>query len=131
MKSILIPIHPEWFIAIVTGLKTVEVRKFQLETPFIVYLYLTKGQKVTRNGEEENGKIVASFCVSHIDTYLNPQDYIIGSCLTEREIREYARGKTIFGWHISNLVIFDHPLQLECFGIKKAPQNFCYIKEKK
>ena len=44
MKSVLISIQPKWCELIANGKKTVEVRKTKpkLETPFKVYIYMTK-----------------------------------------------------------------------------------------
>lgn len=47
MKSVLISIQPKWCELIVSGKKTVEVRKTKpkLETPFKCYIYCTNGGK--------------------------------------------------------------------------------------
>ena len=47
MKSVLISIKPKWCELIVSGKKTVEVRKTKpkLETPFKCYIYCTKNGK--------------------------------------------------------------------------------------
>jgi predicted transcriptional regulator len=74
------------------------------------------------------------------------------SCLTVEEIKEYAKGKPIYGWYISNLKIYDKPKDLNeftsickfkdgncdiCVFYKKAvdgcsrtiksPQSWCYV----
>lgn len=36
-------------------------------------------------------------------------------CLTKKEIDNYGKGKTIYGWHISNLKIYDKPKELSEF----------------
>lgn len=53
MKSILISIRPEWCEKIVSGEKTVEIRKTRpkLEPAFKVYIYCTK----KRIGGDSNG----------------------------------------------------------------------------
>lgn len=47
MKTVLISIQPKWCEKIISGEKTVEVRKTRpkLETPFKCYIYCTKGDK--------------------------------------------------------------------------------------
>lgn len=37
------------------------------------------------------------------------------SCLTQDELMDYGRGDTLFGWHISNLVIYEKPKELSEF----------------
>ena len=36
-------------------------------------------------------------------------------CLTQNEIYEYAKGRTLYGWHISDLKIYDKPKELSEF----------------
>lgn len=86
MKAVLISIKPKWCKLIVTGNKTVEVRKTKpkLETPFKVYIYCTNGGNkslsyadycgydITDFHEDflANGKVVAEFIcdkVEHIE----------------------------------------------------------------
>ena len=65
------------------------------------------------------------------------------SCLTYEELADYiGNGKTGYGWHISDLRIYDAPrepseftgLRDTRFGaapcdIKRAPQSWCYVEE--
>lgn len=46
-------------------------------------------------------------------------------------LRDYAQtAYTIFLWHIVDVQVFENPLQLEeNFGIKRAPQSFCYVRK--
>ena len=61
MKSVLISIQPRWCELIISGKKTVEVRKTRpkLETPFKVYIYCTKNKEklidVIHEGDEVYG----------------------------------------------------------------------------
>ena len=65
------------------------------------------------------------------------------SCLTLRDMHEYLKAAKGYGWHISDLVIYDMPKALESFTglrdtkfgaapyeIKRAPQSWCYVEEK-
>lgn len=65
--------------------------------------------------------ILAHIMVSTVDC--------MHSCLSACEILEYADGKTVYGWHISNLKIYDKPKELSEFGIKRSPQSWCYVEE--
>ena len=58
-----------------------------------------------------------------------------GSCLTWKELQDYGKGKTLYGWHISDLKIYDKPKELSEFWnlkgepIKRAYQSWGYINE--
>ena len=182
MKSVLMSIHPKWCELIASGKKTVEVRKTKpkLETPFKCYIYCTIGKdslasvngKVNKPNEiiidltknstiyELNGKVIGEFVCDKIKEitadnlvaiyFNNPQE---NTCLNDLEMRQYADGKNLFLWHISNLIIYDKPKELSEFlidckncgkkfvgdmdcwkgcingyrRITKPPQSWCYI----
>ena len=137
MKSVLISIQPKWCELIANGKKTVEVRKTKpkLETPFKVYIYCTKDNKNTffppltqkllnespkdfvidRRG---NGKVIGEFVCNEI-TVAECGSYCVlpkpKTMLDELDLLEYANGKTVYGWHISDLVIYDKPKELSEF----------------
>ena len=50
-------------------------------------------------------------------------------CLTSKELLNYGKGKPIYGWHISDLVIYDEPKKLSDFGLTRPPQSWCYVEE--
>lgn len=71
-----------------------------------------------------------------------------GTCLTYDEIINYCNGNELYGWHISDLVIYDKPRELSEFefpkdyiyqsyrkrnhyfkGITRPPQSWCYVEE--
>lgn len=84
---------------------------------------------------------------SFFDT--EPPLQVPGTCLTDKEIAEYlGNGKTGYGWHISDLVIYDEPKRpsefkrhdptydFSVFGevsrtytINRPPQSWCYVEE--
>lgn len=63
MKAVLISIRPKWVEKIVSGEKTLEVRKTRpkLETPFKCYIYCTRAKKrlvtILKDGDENYGEI--------------------------------------------------------------------------
>ncbi len=130
MKSVLISIQPKWCELIASGKKTVEVRKTRpkLETPFKCYIYCTKDEPLYRsgekfcckNGEFGNGKVIGEFVCANIAKGTSQ----MGSCLSMQEISEYANGKEVYGWHISDLVIYDKPKKLGEF--RKLCENDLY-----
>ena len=86
-----------------------------------------------------NGKVIGEFVCDEVITYIaddfigaidydgttrtEPVDgefayWIPGqdkTCLNTCEINEYGNGKTIYGWHISELKIYDQPKEIEHF----------------
>lgn len=59
-------------------------------------------------------------------------------CLSHDELMEYGNKKTLYGWEISKLVIYDKPKQLNRFIlantqhfclVERPPQSWCYVEE--
>lgn len=52
------------------------------------------------------------------------------SCVSIDGIRKYVGTgiNTFYGWHISNLKIYDEPKELSEFGLSSPPQSWCYVK---
>lgn len=153
-KAVLISIQPKWCKLIASGKKTVEVRKTRpkLEMPFKCYIYETKG-KLQRYSSvawenEGKGKVIGEFVCSNIAKGTSQ----LGSCLTMQEISEYANNKEVYGWCISDLVIYDVPKELsefkQChkceyyancyeheyscdgaYNLTRPPQSWCYVEE--
>lgn len=122
--SVMISINPKWCELIASGRKTIEVRRTRpkLEQPFKCYIYQTKYRK--GNGRTySDGKIIGEFICDKITisipTYKNYDvgywDILDGSCLTCDELFDYGKWKTLYGWHISDLVIYDKPKELSKF----------------
>lgn len=182
-KAVLISIRPEWVEKILRGEKTIEVRKTapKIETPFKCYIYCTKPKRGNShlydafglNGKpvECGGYVVAEFTCN--DTHcIVAEDFIVredaekalkGSGLTPQEAKKYAGWepgtyrmdcKPLYGWHISNLKVYDEPLKIgdfkpwnreckysdlglaipecsQCHAcrVEKAPQSWCYVEE--
>ena len=62
------------------------------------------------------------------------KEILKASCLTEKELALYISEKSeLFGgfgaWFISDLEIFDEPKKLSDFGLKRAPQSWCYVEK--
>lgn len=135
-------------------------------------LWLTKNGVKTSIGstDEEpimlNGKVIGEFVCDKIFPisvyYDNPNSELALKefpyvCLTDKQIIDYlGNGKQGYGWHISDLVIYDNPKELsefkkinrdcwyadlglakrdcpecknkECF-MSKPPQSWCYVEE--
>ena len=171
-KAVLISIQPKWCELIASGKKTVEVRKSRpkLETPFKVYIYCTlQGSneffKNTLNGNIsewnkgnwrfKKGKVIGEFVCDCIISHCEMANADIAEQqgrIKREELFEYSNGKELFGWHISDLKIYNKPKELsefspsdcgkkrcftcKCFDpekpsctLKRPPQSWCYVEE--
>ena len=156
-----------------------------LETPFKCYIYCTnkrpflvwgdvfRGDWFTEfthlsgYGRSEadkiwdvfNGHVVGEFVC---DTYVTDKTFghdtlfNAAACMSESDMVAYSAGTPLYGWHISNLEIYDGPKQLNRFKlwnreckyndlgfaipncgtcqdciVKKPPQSWCYVEELK
>ena len=143
MKSVLISIKPKWCELIANGKKTIEVRKTRPKyyTPFKCYIYCTK--EFYRKGDgyfqgKYCGKVIGEFVCNKINrlavcgydnsdmklrrvddnltAYNLDYDYLNKCRLSLGELENYANGSELFGWHISNIVIYDKPKELSDFA---------------
>ena len=135
MKKILISIKPKWVKKILNGDKTIEVRKTapKCELPCEVYIYCTKENAKYFIDNKiynamMNGKVVANFTLNKVGifdkksfgTYEEPftrnqTELLEKSCLAEKELDDYLKGKKGYAWHIDKLVPFDKPKELKEF----------------
>lgn len=110
-----------------------------------------------------NGKVIGEFVCDAIFPmsiwYSNPNDSLSHreypfTCLTDKEIMDYlGNGVEGYGWHISNLVIYDKPKDLSeffaacnkptgtdcskcveqfnnsCKQLVRSPRSWCYVEE--
>ena len=67
-----------------------------------------------------NGKVIGEFVCDNIAKGTSQ----LGSCLSMQEISKYSNGKEVFGWHISNLIIYDKPKELSEF-YRECEQQEC------
>lgn len=169
MKAVLISIQPKWCEKIASGEKTLEVRKTRpkLETPFKCYIYCTlSGSKEffrdTLNGDvaawnrgkwsERKGMVIGEFVCDKVTPFDVPypafqkkldKAIMEQSCLTYYQLHRYAYHDCLYGWHISDLVIYDKPRALDQFWVesnqtydypqlvklKRPPQSWCYVED--
>lgn len=57
------------------------------------------------------------------------KEYLCNTQLSYNEIEQYSRGRTVYGWHISDLKLYDNPKELSEFGLNRPLQSWCYLKE--
>ncbi len=146
MKSVLISIQPKWCHRIIDGEKKIEVRKTKpkLATPFKVYIYCSAGSYDWRkdiwatayfppNGECTNmsqmviGEFVCD-CIIDIKPFGfdDIAEFEKQTCLTSADIVKYLNGFYGYGWHISDLKIYEKPKELSDFYVHKYDRrDYC------
>lgn len=143
MQKMLMAIRPEWVEKILSGEKTVELRKRKPERagadwgkPFQVLVYCSQRKKLkNKDGVEMQGKVVAEFtCDLMLLVYDKDRKKLnhLGmksACVNLDELKEYSQGDPVFGFHISNLKVFDQPKELRDYGVKRAPQSWVYVED--
>lgn len=189
-KAVLISIRPKWCEKIISGEKTIEVRKTRpkMDTQFKCYIYCTQSADmlwILKERERSlhpdkiadvfkaakcggayrgNGKIIGEFTCNRVTNLFSnsrfwlDEDDVLHTCLSAAEMRKYANGANgLYGWHISNLKIYDPPRELDDFRrackndwwcescamyrehngtcgndslqIRCPPQSWCYVEE--
>jgi predicted transcriptional regulator len=123
MTEILISIQPKWVEKIMTLAKRWEMRKTMPKTkgPFRCFIYQTEG-----------GGVVGEFVCDSF-TEVEPGEItkrvLTDTMLTKQEALDYAAGKTVYLWRIRSLVDYPEPKPLSAYGLERAPQSWCYLKE--
>lgn len=174
-KAVLRSVKPYWIYLILTGKKTVEVGKDfpkSLDWDKVVYLYCSKDKKSFNRIPEKDrewmrkylGKVACRFVCDRIDKYecynelpydkYNlPKSLLKDMCLICHDVDKYGAGAPLYGWHISDLKIYDEPKELgefkktckhekynppcypkscnDCMGnrFERPPQSWCYVEE--
>lgn len=177
-KAVLISIRPKWCEKIVNGDKTIEVRKTRpkMDTPFKCYIYCTlpkyPHEDFIRTDYPKpqfygGGKVIGEFACDEItrvnicgfwgDDGRQLDNRLKDTCLTPAEVNDYLGTKVGYGWHITDLRIYDAPRELsefrracpnswycescamywenngtcgnESLQLKRAPQRWCYVEE--
>lgn len=176
-KAVMLSIRPKWCEKIINGRKTMELRKSvpKLEVPFKCYIYCTSGHPYisVKGGNLDrdtvrtntvgrcNGKVIGEFVCDYILQRCEMANADIAeqqSCVRRENIyfKYSEEGKHyIYGWHITDLRIYDVPRELgefrracpnswycescamhwenngtcgnESLQIKRAPQSWCYV----
>ncbi len=150
MKAVVLSVHPQWCEKIASSKKTIEVRKSApKEVPFKAYIYMTKKKPYmltfAGNGKMRvnNGMVIGEFICDKVYKY-EPHvilcayyevngayvkenlRYNSGTCLSYEDMVNYSNGKTLYGWHISDLKIYDKPKELsEFYTIAESGSDCC------
>lgn len=173
-KAVMLSVRPKWVEKIANGEKTIEVRKTKpkLETPFKCYIYCTLPKyphedfiatDYPRPQFYGGGKVIGEFTCDAItrvnicgfwdDSGKQIDNRLKETCLTAEEFCDYLGENVGYGWHISDLRIYDTPKELsefktlcrvdadccacpyynytkmDCDGrvIGRPPQSWCYV----
>lgn len=144
-KAVMISIQSKWCDLIASGRKTIEVRKTapKIDTPFKCYIYCTKDAKkhyyIDEYGDRQveliPQKVIGEFVCDKVyditpvpyyeeeTGYKIPQVVLDGSCLFAHDIITYLTRndyrRNAYGWHISNLIIYDTPKDLGEFTVMR------------
>jgi hypothetical protein len=165
-KAVLISIKPKWCELIASGKKTIMVRKTRpkLETPFKCYIYCTTVKSMNlqdycelhaKTGgavDDWQGKVIGEFVCNRVHEIEEPFLTWLeeNSCVDMNDIAKYKGEKEyIYGWGLSDLLIYDKPPELSVFssgssrlefsdtptgfpwrwsGMTRPPQSWCYVK---
>jgi predicted transcriptional regulator len=162
-KAVLISIRPKWVEKIANGKKTIEVRKTKpkLDTPFKCYIYCTLPKyphedfiatDYPRPQFYGGGKVIGEFICDRCCGIVCVGFDVVNE-LTREDLEAYLAGGEGYGWHISDLRIYDTPKELsefktlcrvdadccacpyynytkmDCDGrvIGRPPQSWCYV----
>ena len=174
MKSVLASLKPYYYYLIGEGIKKIEVRK---NTPKAsdwnkdVLFYMSKDvksfakipkelqEKYRKHFGEVGMQIVCDevyeWKYDYCDGVDIDDDLILDTCLDREDINLYAKGKPLYGWHISDLKIYDKPKPIMQFykpcpiewkncpvcefystntgccmnNIERPPQSYMYVEE--
>ena len=128
MKTVILNIKPENCELIINNEKIIEVRKNKpkIELPFKCLIYCSNGYVPPTSTVFSKGlknKVIGEFICDKVIT-ANYGNYAVldlsQAALDSYDLLEYADEKTIYGWHVSNLIIYDKPKELKDF------YNPCY-----
>lgn len=147
---ILASIKPYYYYLIAEEKKKIEVRKTALKNlPQDIAFYMSKDEKsfakIPKEFQEKYrkhfGKIgmrvvcdkVYDYTFSHYEAeYRVTHVEQRAMCLNQPELIRYGKGDTLYGWHISDLKIYDKPKELSefktgCKGCKERDTYHCYF----
>jgi predicted transcriptional regulator len=136
-KDVLLSIKPQWVRLILSGEKTLELRRGRptQDTPFKVYIYESLGEAPSKGRQ----KVVGEFVCDYIQRDINPSFGIVDvvdqkrSCVHPQDIIAYARARKkkpqlVFWWNITQVKEYDIPKDLSEFGLETAPQSWAFVR---
>ena len=149
-EAVMLSIRPQWVAKIISGEKTVEVRKTfpgMVTLPFKVYIYET----AKRCGDfQGRGAVIGEcMCDEIYDIEWNGEGYNRQydkdlDCLSLLQMHDYLGTGSGYGWHLKDLKTYHRPVEVGAFtricsgngyiGQKKqftkCPQSWSYCEPK-
>lgn len=100
------------------------------------------GFKFWADGDEYqclNGRIIGEFICDKIELFKYDYDCgvdieydtLLKTSIDRQDINVYSQFKNLYGWHISDLKIYDKPLSLSELGVTRPPQSYMFVEEVK
>ena len=174
MRKVLASLKPYYYYLVGEGIKEIEVRKNMPKASDWnkeVLFYMSKDVKsFAKIPKEFQGKYhkhfgkvgmqivcdeVYEWKYDYCDGVDIDDDLILDTCLDREDINIYAKGKPLYGWHISDLKIYDKPKPIMQFykpcpikikncpgcelysentgccmnNIDRPPKSWCYMEE--
>ena len=138
--DVIISIRPEWCKKIISGEKTLEVRKtfpdFAIY-PFRVFVYATfGGENWFYYGKQMSKHVIGEFSCDNIDIlYVSGKqpELLQKTCLSEQQLQKYAGDSHyVYGWEISDFQMYQDPLPIGYFAnfkgepLRRPPQSWQY-----
>lgn len=123
-KAVLLSVKPEFWEKILSGEKTLEIQKsapkskdgrvFRWPLEVIVYVSGT-------------GMVLGEFlCPGWMMTNM-PEMLVERSCVSVEDLRAYAKGRSLYGWFVTNVKKYYSPHTLADFGVQRAPVSWRFI----
>ena len=122
MTTIIMSLHPKWWPQILSGEKTLEIRKTEphpVYYPLRVVVYLTAPVR----------RIVGEFTCPIARPVRDVETITAGSCLTAAKLEKYAGGRPLWAWEISQPVEYKEVRRIADYGLKRPPQSWRYGKK--
>lgn len=134
MRKVLASLKPYYYYLVGEGIKEIEVRKdmpkasdWNKEVLFYMSKDVKSFAKIPKELQEKYrkhfGKVgmhivcdeVYELKYDYCDGVDIDDDLLLDTCLDREDINIYAKGKPLYGWHISDLKIYDKPKELREF----------------
>lgn len=123
-----------------TQLLDIKKERIYLDTNKSFLLTNEKSNKVIcSTPPQANSKIIGEFICDRITKYqyercafgehLIPYDDFEQIGMDSWELYDYLRVEDGYGWHISELEIYDEPKELSKFNLTRPPRSWCYVEE--
>ena len=146
MKSVLISIRPKSCEKIANGDCNILIKKSApKEVPFKCYIYMTQGAFKDLGSYSEwiyknRMKVIGEFVCDSIEDFskwefdysslLRHINLYSGTNGDYKFLDNYLKGEKYgYGWHISDLKIYDKPLSLKELGVTHPPQSYMFVEE--